>query len=218
MFNQSWSKAMKRLGQLGGSGQMEIETGMAMNLLDTMASKFSQAFLAKQWRLCMEAYTFMIADLEQAVAASKETPWKDIQSNWADQNILNYGILAKMLIPALSNIQEKAIHIQVKLELAKVAIDLERFYLKHGSYPDSLDDLSPAYRPTPTLDPMTQKALSYRRNEGGGFEIFSVGMNGTDDGGKHIKKPKRNQTNPPDDLLWRIEKSSPLLPAFQVDA
>jgi len=218
MFNQSWSKAMKRLGQLGGSGQMEIETGMAMNLLDTMASKFSQAFLAKQWRLCMEAYTFMIADMEQAVAASKETPWKDIQSNWADQNILNYGILAKMLIPALSNIQEKAIHIQVKLELAKVAIDLERFYLKHGSYPDSLDDLSPTYRLTPPLDPMTQKALSYRRNEGGGFEMFSVGMNGTDDGGKHIKKPKRNQTNPPDDLLWRIEKSSPLLPAFQVDA
>jgi hypothetical protein len=182
-----------------------------------MASKFSEAFLAKQWRLCMEAYTFMIEDLEQGVVASSETPWKDIQTNWSDQNMLNYGILAKMLLPALSNIQEKAIHIQVKLELAKTAVDLERFYLEHGRYPDALSELSPTFRAAPPMDPMTRQALAYRKSSETGFEIYSVGMNGVDDGGRRIERPKRNQTSPPDDLLWSISEFPTQLPAFHVD-
>ena len=217
MFNQSWSRAMKGLGQLGANGQIEPETGLVMNVLDSMASKFSQAFLAKQWRLCMEAYTFMIEDLEQGVVASSETPWKDIQTNWSDQNMLNYGILAKMLLPALSNIQEKAIHIQVKLELAKTAVDLERFYLEHGRYPDALSELSPTFRAAPPMDPMTRQALAYRKSSETGFEIYSVGMNGVDDGGRRIERPKRNQTSPPDDLLWSISEFPTQLPAFHVD-
>ena len=217
MFTQSWSKAMKRLDQMGAAGQTEIENGFIMNVLDSMASKFSQAFLAKQWRLCMEAYSFMIEDLEKGSAASEEIPWKDIQTNWADQNLMEYGILAKMLLPALSNVQKKAFLIQVKLELAKTAIDLERYYLKHERYPDSLDDLTPIFRSIPAIDPMNRQMLSYKKSESVGFEIYSVGMNGEDDNGRHVKRPKRNQTNPPDDLLWIIGKNSSQLPAFQVD-
>lgn len=217
MFTESWSKAMKHLAQMGTAGQTEIEAGFAMSFLDAMASKFSQAFLAKQWRLCMEAYSLMIEDLEQGVAASKGTPWKDIQTNWTDQNLMNYGVLAKMLLPALSNAQDKAFLIQTKLELAKTAIDLERFFLKHGSYPDSLEELNATFRSTPLMDPMTHQKLAYTKKGSEGFEIYSVGMNGVDEGGRHIRRPKRSQPDPPDDLLWSIGGPANGLPTFHIE-
>jgi hypothetical protein len=38
-----------------------------------------------------------------------------------------------------------------------------------------------------------------------------------DDGGRRIERPKRNQTSPPDDLLWSISEFPTQLPAFHVD-
>lgn len=217
MFTQSWSRAMKQMDHLGAAGKSEIETGLWMTLLDSVASKFSQAFLAKQWRLCMEAYSLMIEDLEQGVQASYSGPWKEIHTTWSDENLLQYGVFAKMLIPALSQAQNKAFLMQLKIELAKTAIDLERYYLKHGHYPDALGALSPAFRDTTPLDPMTRKMLKYEKVEDAGFELYSVGMNGEDDQGRHAVKPKRNENNPPDDLLWVIRVNPPELPSFHVD-
>lgn len=217
MFNQSWSSAMKHMNQMGTGGNSEIEKGALINVLDTMASKFSQAFLAKQWRMCLEAYSYMIEDLEQGMEASSKTPWKDIKSTWSDENIHQYGIFAKMLLPALSKVHHKAFLIQLKIELAKAAIDLERYYLKHGRYPNTIEDLSPAFSANPPIDPMTHLTLAYKKLDEDGFEIYSVGMDGKDDKGTNIKSSKRNQPAPPDDLLWSVRQNESVLPVFHMD-
>jgi hypothetical protein len=217
LFTQSWSDAMKSMAQIGGGGHSDQEKTILMKLLDSMASKFSQAFLAKQWRLCLEAYSMMIEDLEQSVKASTTSPWKDIESNWVEENVHHYGIFAKMLLPALSKAEEKAFLIQVKIELAKTAIDLERYYIKFGSYPDTLEDLSPSIQVTPPIDPMTRQPLAYQKIGQKEFEIYSVGLNGIDDGGQHLKSKKRNQPDPPDDVLWGMRETDIILPAFHIE-
>ncbi len=63
------------------------------------------------------------------------------------------------------------------------AIALKRFQLKHGIYPEKLSELAPDFLPTLPLDAVDGQPLRYRRNADGTFLLYSVGDNGTDDGG-----------------------------------
>lgn len=63
------------------------------------------------------------------------------------------------------------------------AIALKRYYLKHGNYPPHLDALVSEYLPAIPLDPVDGKPLRYRPEPDGSFLLYSVGPNGTDDGG-----------------------------------
>ncbi len=72
---------------------------------------------------------------------------------------------------------------QSTVDLARVAIALERFRLAHGGYPDSLDALAPAYLPSVPRDVVGGEPLHYRR-DGERFILYSIGWNGVDDGGE----------------------------------
>jgi hypothetical protein len=56
------------------------------------------------------------------------------------------------------------------VRLSAVAVALRRFRLDHGAYPDSLDELAPAYLKAVPLDPFTGRQLEYAR-QGAGFEL-----------------------------------------------
>ena len=93
---------------------------------------------------------------------------------------------------------------------------LERYYLHHQAYPDKLEDLVPAWIPEIPLDPMTQAPFKYKRLEGDGFEIYSVGWNGRDDQGISSKSGRHFALEGlPDDLLWRVEGASVKLPVLK---
>jgi hypothetical protein len=55
--------------------------------------------------------------------------------------------------------------------------------LAHGQYPEQLSQLIPDYLAAVPADPVDGKPLRYRRSEGGTFLLYSVGVNGVDDGG-----------------------------------
>jgi len=191
--------------------------GFMKSALDLFGSNFSRALLAKHWRLCQEAYSFMIADLEQAAEASKSQPWKDIQVSWADKNLKQYGLFASMLLPALDKAQSKAVLHQAKLELAKTAIDLERYFLKHQQYPETLDSLVPEFTNSTPQDPLTGTSYLYKRLTQDSFEIYSAGLNGKDEGGRNVKKHRKGEVPPPDDLLWVISKESENIPSYTMN-
>jgi hypothetical protein len=79
-----------------------------------------------------------------------------------------------------------ALFFQTTCQQASVACALERYRLAQGAYPDSLDALVPAWIkqvPADLLDPAGAK-LRYRREDDGGFVLYSIGLNRQDDHGK----------------------------------
>jgi hypothetical protein len=62
------------------------------------------------------------------------------------------------------------------------AVAVERFRRDHGVLPKSVSDLVPRYLAVPARDPMSEGPLLYKPNPDG-YTIYSVGENGTDDGG-----------------------------------
>ncbi len=60
------------------------------------------------------------------------------------------------------------------------AVALRRYELTHGRLPEKLEDLP---EPLPPADPIDGKPMRYRRNPDGTFLLYSIGENGTDDGG-----------------------------------
>ena len=73
------------------------------------------------------------------------------------------------------------------VEMAKASVSLERFYLKHGRYPEQLEHLVPEFCDVMPQDPMSSQPFHYRRLGSDGFELYSVGWNGKDEGGFRVK-------------------------------
>lgn len=121
----------------------------------------------------------------------------------ADERIQPYSpftILAKMLIPALARAETRAARTQTMNHLAITACALERHRLAHGSYPETLEALTPALLSKPLLDPMNNQPFKYRRTDDGWFLLYSVGEDGKDDGGVFRTKMK----DPIKDWPWPV--------------
>lgn len=84
--------------------------------------------------------------------------------------------------------QLKAMNLMVaaltQQRLLQAAIALERYRLQHHSYPATLQELSPAYVVAVLLDPIDHQPLRYRREAGAVYTLYSIGINGVDDGGQ----------------------------------
>ena len=168
-----------------------------------------RAFILRNWIMALVAYEEMIANTEKTLEKSRSAPWNQCKVPDLKQPLLAYGIFAKMLLPTFGRMFEKSVQTQHYVELAKVAVALERFYLAHQSYPETLAALSPDRLPSPPMDPMTQEPWNYQRLETTGFLLYSVGRDGVDNGGV---QPHKKDANAKDDLGWRIRPAVPELP------
>lgn len=101
------------------------------------------------------------------------------------------NVLAAILFPVFDTAALKVAQEDALRQLRKTAVALVAYRQKTGRYPERLNQL-PAPAPP---DPFTGKPFVYRRAVGGGFVLYSVGMNLKDDGGR------ARQTRPggPDD-------------------
>jgi hypothetical protein len=88
--------------------------------------------------------------------------------------------------------------------LLVAALALERYRLGHGSYPASLDALSPELLPSRPLDFMDGAPLRYRHTQDGRFVLYSTGLDCIDDGGI-CRRPGllwANSGHDHTDLVW----------------
>lgn len=81
-------------------------------------------------------------------------------------------------------ITERTAQTATRIDLARIAIALELYRSKHGSYPATLSPLAPAYLDTTPRDLITGDPLHYHIKTDGTPIIYSVGLNKTDDGGQ----------------------------------
>ncbi len=68
-------------------------------------------------------------------------------------------------------------------EMARTVIALNRYRLRHGQWPDSLEALMPELLVAPPRDLMDGQVLRYRPQPDGRYVLYSVGQDGSDDGG-----------------------------------
>jgi hypothetical protein len=90
------------------------------------------------------------------------------------------------------------VHCQALRAIASAALQVELHRLRHGRWPDRLDDLDPK----PPRDPFDGQSLRYRRTETG-CRIYSVGRNRRDDGGVNASVDDKAGEGK-DDILFQL--------------
>jgi hypothetical protein len=103
-------------------------------------------------------------------------PGKDIAKAIGD-------ILIGLLAPAIGRVGDAYDRIEQVRVNVRVAFALAAYRAGAGRYPARLDDLAPKYLPAVPGDIFSGKPLVYRP-DGNGYLLYSVGVNGTDDGGR----------------------------------
>ncbi len=95
-------------------------------------------------------------------------------------------------VPNIGRLGESILEVQQLYQMAVIACSLKRYDLKSGAYPESLDLLNDV-----VLTDLYREGLPllYRRDEEDGFVLYSVGMDGSDDGGNLQK-----------DLVWSMSQ------------
>ena len=117
-----------------------------------------------------------------------------------------YTIFARLLLPALDKAIRKSARMQTYVDEARAACALERYQLANGKYPDTLDVLTPRFIDSIPTDVIDGKPLRYRPKVEGGYLLYSLGWNQTDDGGQVVWK--RGKTPSVDvekgDWVWQM--------------
>ncbi len=105
-----------------------------------------------------------------------------LNSRQAASEAIGFTLLA-MIFPA----SEAAIRGQdratMQFELIKLACALAAYRAEHDAYPERLSDLQPDYAAQIPQDIFSAAELHYAR-QGDGYLLYSVGVNGQDEGGK----------------------------------
>lgn len=78
---------------------------------------------------------------------------------------------------------------QTQLNLARTALLLERWRLRHGHYPDTLAALARDLGVEPPQDLIDGQPLRYQPLAVGGYQLYSIGENRADDGGQPSLPP-----------------------------
>lgn len=113
-------------------------------------------------------------------------------------------ILLCAFMPALGRVTMIDIRIIAQLRTARVGLAIQRYRLATGSFPDALSELVPAYLEAVPKDPFDDKELRYKKLETG-FVVYSIGEDGTDDGGKERPR-KRPRPSGPTDVTFIIQR------------
>ncbi len=99
-----------------------------------------------------------------------------------------WNILSRVAVGPIKSAVQKFVQMQVWVDEARIACALERYRLAHGTYPGSLAALIPSDIDELPHDIMTGEPYHYQLRADGTFLLYSVGWNGTDDGGSVVFK------------------------------
>jgi hypothetical protein len=120
-------------------------------------------------------------------------------------------------VVALSRILNRVLAAEVSRELATTALALKRYQLRHGQYPTELSALVPEYLAAVPRDPADGQPLRYRPRPDGTFLLYSVGEDGTDNGGDAAPALKSDTFGwqRGRDLVWPCPATAEEVSAYQ---
>ena len=168
----------------------------------------------KGQRAAMLRYMNRYVELAKLPPEQQHPGFRQLEATTKDQ-----PVLVRLLVPALGKVSEAARRSQAQLRCAIVAAAAERYRLAKGQWPGTLDVLKEAgyVREAPT-DPYDGQPLRWLRLDDG-LEVYSVGPDGEDNGGK---MDRQNPTTPGTDLgfrLWDVaRRRQPAAPSSHLGA
>jgi hypothetical protein len=92
-------------------------------------------------------------------------------------------LLSAMTIPNCEKAAATAVDKEIERQMTLAAIALKRFEMRHGRLPPNLEALVPEILAAVPYDYGSAKPLRYRLKEDGEYVLYSVGVDGKDDGG-----------------------------------
>ncbi len=204
---------MERIGTLDTLIWVAHHTGEAQKLLQSVPPQPSTSLnplaVALRPSNFNSALRFANQHFDQMVAAARaDTPQKRFELSTRAEKQLQEAIagdqgrfadtarkILTIMIPSTSKATSGDDAHTASLELTKVALALQLYRLDTGSAPASLADLTPKYLSSIPLDPFSGAAFHYQK-KAEGFQVYSIGPNFRDDGGK-----ARAGTDPDYDLV-----------------
>lgn len=95
------------------------------------------------------------------------------------------------------------------LDAGLTMLALREYHRRNGEYPESLDELVPDFLPRLPIDDAheARQPLRYRRTKDGlDYVLYSVGLNGVDDGGSHRGGPPDFLDSQPDVVFSAVDR------------
>ena len=151
----------------------------------------------------MVEFFLPVADEKSATFSPAATRLADtvVAADVKHSGLFNRG--ENLFLPSLGNAARKFARGQCSVDLARVAIALERYRLGHGEYPESPDALAPQFIVKLPHNIINGQPLHYHRTSEGQFVLYSVGWNETDDGGEVGLTRNGNVDINTGDWVWR---------------
>ena len=106
-----------------------------------------------------------------------------------------WSALARITVPALASAAASFDRLIAQVDVCEMALALKRYKARNGAYPEALEAIAPTFGRAMPMDPFDGQPYRYRRQEEG-FIVYSVGQNGTDDGGE----PRKGRDH--GDICW----------------
>jgi hypothetical protein len=128
-----------------------------------------------------------------------QQPWAAAQAQ-ANRAVTNlYAVASSPLpwryfismttIPNYTRAVERAVQNETERQMTLAAIALKRCQLRRGKLPANLEALVPEFLTALPWDYMSGRPLCYRLKEDGSYMLYSVGLDGKDDGGDPTPTP-----------------------------
>ncbi len=111
-------------------------------------------------------------------------PWLDLPARRTAVGQLLSGTMTSQTIPVMTHSLSVEQTRRTEIRLVPAVFALARHRAAHGAYPERLDQLVPAFLDKLPADDFGDGPLKYQRRDDGAFELYSVGLNGKDDGGR----------------------------------
>jgi hypothetical protein len=115
-------------------------------------------------------------------------------------------VLVSLMLPAAARVQDAVDRARQGYDNLVVAFALARYRADRGGYPKQLGELTPKYLDRVPGDSFSGNPLVYRPG-GSGYVLYSVGLNGRDDGGRGF-----DDDPPGDDVVVRMPPRDPRRP------
>lgn len=176
----------------------ELTNGVGANAgaMDRLVDHFPGLLLGK--------YPEFLRTMNEQIRASK---LKDAERSAALSKVVadvrsNRNILAMMLLPASEKVLEASDRTQASMRCTLAALAVERYRIKHGRWPDSLETVRQAgfLKAIPT-DPYDGKPLRAKRVPTG-FVVYSLGLDRIDNGGVINRSNPRTRNTDLGFELW----------------
>jgi hypothetical protein len=177
----------------GTSGPAGIEARASGWLIDPHLPNDHATFL----EIMSQAY-----DIRHVPDHLQPTALKQVEAEIKALSAIDFGArLTRLLTPAFSKVHDANLRVKAQLRCAAVGVAAERFRLAHGRWPVELVEIQMDILTAVPLDPFDGQPLRYVKRDDG-VTVYSIGPDGTDDGGNIPVGKTSNRTG--QDIGFRL--------------